>query len=167
MVLDLRETLHIVFLFQYGRENIEIAKKERHVSRDNSEGEDEDEDEDDDSGKGQESKKANNSTNVSSHPVSSANHMLQKPDRKLKNGVLGNSSTSLISREDLILVPDPEQNYTSANNTLNSEGDHAAVAHVSNRLPQRIFLIARLAMLTVLSLAVKILFFWICCHSKC
>lgn len=115
-------------IFEYGRENIEIARKERLVTHDNSE------DDDEDDGKGQGDKRENVSKNVSSHPANITNHMLQKPDKKLKNGMLGKNSTSLISREDLILVPDPEQNYTSGNNNLNSEGDHTAVAH---RFPRR------------------------------
>lgn len=115
-------------IFEYGRENIEIARKERLVTHDNSE------DDDEDDGKGQGDKRENVSKNVSSHPANITNHMLQKPDKKLKNGMLGKNSTSLISREDLILVPDPGQNYTSGNNNLNSEGDHTAVAH---RFPRR------------------------------
>ncbi|GFG36820.1 hypothetical protein Cfor_09705, partial [Coptotermes formosanus] len=112
----------------YGRENIEIARKGRHIIRDNSE------DDDEDDAKAQGDKKENVSKNVSSYPANNTNNMLQKPDKKLKNGMLGNSSTSVISREDLILVPDPEQNYTSANSNLNSEGDHMAVAH---KFPRR------------------------------
>jgi glycerol-3-phosphate O-acyltransferase 3/4 len=117
-------------LFQYGRENIEIAKKDRHTSCDNSENEDDDDKE------GQGDMKGKVSSNVTSHHINHSNHMLHKTDKKVKNGVLASNSTSVISREDLILVPDPEQNYTSANNTLNSEGDHTAVTHVSNPLPE-------------------------------
>ncbi|XP_023720227.1 glycerol-3-phosphate acyltransferase 3 isoform X3 [Cryptotermes secundus] len=108
-------------IFEYGRENIEIAKKDRHTSCDNSENEDEDDVE------GQRDKEKG-SSNVTCHYLNHSNHMLHKMDRKLKNGVLANNSTSVISREDLILVPDPEQNYTSAS-TVNSEGDHTAVIH--------------------------------------
>jgi hypothetical protein len=154
MALELRKTVNIIFVFQYGRENIEIARKERLVTHDNSE------DDDEDDGKGQGDKRENVSKNVSSHPANITNHMLQKPDKKLKNGMLGKNSTSLISREDLILVPDPEQNYTSGNNNLNSEGDHTAVAHVSNRLVQKIFAVTRLlavACSAMLSLAITVL----------
>ena len=137
MVSDLRKTQSIIFLFQYGREHIEIAKKGRHGSREKSD------DRDEDGGKGQGDKKENVSKNVSSHSVNSSKNLLQKPDKALKNGMLGTSSTSLISREDLILLPDPEQNYTSANNNLDSEGDHTAVEHVS-KLLQNIFVITRM-----------------------
>jgi hypothetical protein len=128
MLLDLRKILSIIFLFQYGREHIEIARKERHGSHNISD------DCDEDGGKGQGDKKENISKNVSSHSVNNSNNLLQKPDKTLKNGMLGNSTTSLISREDLILLPDPEQNYTSANNNLDSEGDHPATERVSKRL---------------------------------
>jgi len=128
MVLGLRKTLSVIFLFQYGREHIEIAKKERHGSHDKSD------DCDEDGGKGQGDKKEDISKNVSSHSVNNSKNLLQKPDKMLKNGMLGNSATSLISREDLILLPDPEQNRTSANNNLDSEGDHTAVEHVSKLL---------------------------------
>jgi hypothetical protein len=138
MVLGIRKTLTIIFLFQYGREHIEIAKKGRHGSRNISD------DCDEDGGKGQGDKKENISKNVSSHSVNNSNNLLKKPDKTLKNGMLGNSTTSLISREDLILLPDPEQNYTSANNNLDSEGDHPTVERVSNRLLQSIFVIAGL-----------------------
>lgn len=158
MMLELRKILSIIFVFQYGRENIEIARKGRHIIRDNSE------DDDEDDAKAQGDKKENVSKNVSSYPANNTNNMLQKPDKKLKNGMLGNSSTSVISREDLILVPDPEQNYTSANSNLNSEGDHMAVAHVSNRLVQKMFISRLLAVAAddaahsvMLSLAIKIL----------
>jgi hypothetical protein len=57
--------------------------------------------------------------------------LFDKTDKKVKNGVLANNSTSVISREDLILVPDPEQNYSSANSNMTSEDDHTAVTHVS------------------------------------
>lgn len=145
-------------MFQYGREHIEIAKKGRHGSHDISD------DCDEDGGKGQGDKKENISKNVSSHSVNNSKNLLQKPDKMLKNGMLGNSTTSLISREDLILLPDPEQNYTSANNNLDSEGDHTAVEHVS-KLLQNIFVITRLlavaasdaACSVVLSPAVKVL----------
>lgn len=115
-------------IFEYGREHIEIAKKERHGSHGKSD------DCDEDGGKGQGDKKENVSKNVSSHSVNNSKNLLQKPDKALKNGMLGNSTTSLISREDLILLPDPEQNYKSANNNLDSEGDHTAVEH---KLPRR------------------------------
>jgi hypothetical protein len=138
MVLGLRKTLHIIFLFQYGREHIEIARKERHGTHVKSD------DCDEDGGKGQGDKKESVSKNVSSHSVNNSNNALQKPDKALRNGMLGNSTTSLISREDLILLPDPEQNYKSANNNLDSEGDHPAVEHVSKQLLQNIFVITRL-----------------------
>jgi hypothetical protein len=158
MVLGLRKTLSIIFLFQYGREHIEIARKERHGSHDKSD------DCDDDGGKGQGDKKENVSKSVSSHSVNNSKNQLQKPDKTLKNGMLGNSTTSLISREDLILLPDPEQNYTSANNNLDSEGDHTAVEHVS-KLLQNVFVITSLlavaandaACSVVLSPAIKVL----------
>ena len=134
MVSCLRKTLSIIFLFQYGREHIEIAKKERHGSHNKSD------DCDEDGGKEQGDKKENISKNVSSHSVNNSKNLLQKPDKTLKNGMLGNSTTSLISREDLILLPDPEQNYTSANNNLDPDGDHMAVEHVS-KLLQNIFVI--------------------------
>jgi hypothetical protein len=137
MVSDLRKTLSIIFLFQYGREHIEIAKKERHGTHNRVD------DCDEDGGKGQGDKKKNVSKNVSSPSVNNSKNLLQKPDKILKNGMLGNSTTSLISREDLILLPDPEQNHTSANNNLDSEGDHTAVEHVS-KLLQNIFVITRL-----------------------
>ncbi|XP_069674043.1 glycerol-3-phosphate acyltransferase 4 isoform X4 [Periplaneta americana] len=107
-------------IFEYGRENIEIAKKVRLHSCDNSE----DEDEGDDKGQGD----AKENGGVVRNHVSHSNHVGQKTDKKLKNGVLANNSTSLISRDDLILVPDPEQNYTSASNHL-AEEDHATVTH--------------------------------------
>jgi hypothetical protein len=95
--------------------------------------------------------------------VNNSKNLLQKPDKALKNGMLGNSTTSLISREDLILLPDPEQNYKSANNNLDSEGDHTAVEHVSKPL-QNVFIITRLlavvandaACSVVLSPAIKV-----------
>jgi glycerol-3-phosphate O-acyltransferase 3/4 len=117
-------------MFQYGRENIEIAKKDRHSSCDNSENEDED-----DGKEGQRESKEKSSSGVTGHYVNHSNHMLHKMDKKLKNGVLANNSTSVISREDLILVPDPEQNYTSAN-SMNLEGGDTAVIHVSNPLQE-------------------------------
>lgn len=120
-------------MFQYGRENIEIAKKDRHTSCDNSENEDEDDDEE-----GQRDKKEKGSSNDTSHYLNHSNYMLHKMDKKLKNGVLANNSTSVISREDLILVPDPEQNYTSAS-TVTSESDHTAVIHVSNPVLEYMF----------------------------
>lgn len=113
-------------MFQYGRENIEIAKKDRHTSCDNSENEDENDE-------GKQEKKEKNTSDVTSHYLNHSNHVLHKLDKKLKNGVLANSSTSVISRDDLILVPDPEQNYINAS-TISCEGDHAAVRHVCNPL---------------------------------
>jgi hypothetical protein len=115
VLLGLLKTLRIVWSFQYGRENIEIAKKDRHAGCDNSENEDE----------GQGDTKQTFSRSVTSHYTNDSD------DKKLKNGVLANNSTSVISRDDLILVPDPEQNYSSANNNMTSEDDHAAVTHVS------------------------------------
>jgi len=158
MVSCLRKTLSIIFLFQYGREHIEIAKKERHGSHNKSD------DCDEDGGKEQGDKKENISKNVSSHSVNNSKNLLQKPDKTLKNGMLGNSTTSLISREDLILLPDPEQNYTSANNNLDPDGDHMAVEHVS-KLLQNIFVITSplalaasdAACSAVLSPAIKVL----------
>lgn len=158
MVSCLRKTLSIIFLFQYGREHIEIAKKERHGSHNKSD------DCDEDGGTEQGDKKENISKNVSSHSVNNSKNLLQKPDKTLKNGMLGNSTTSLISREDLILLPDPEQNYTSANNNLDPDGDHMAVEHVS-KLLQNIFVITSplalaasdAACSAVLSPAIKVL----------
>jgi hypothetical protein len=80
-------------------------------------------------------KKEKETSDVTSHYLNQSNHMLRKLDKKLENGVLTNNSTSVISRDDLILVPDPEQNYINAN-TLNYEGDHAAVMHVCNPLQE-------------------------------
>jgi hypothetical protein len=134
MVFGFRIILSVICLFQYGREHIEIARKERHGSHDKSD------DCDEDGGKGHGDKKENISKNVSCNSVNNSNNVLQKPDKTLKNGMLGNSTTSVISREDLILLPDPEQNYTSANSSLDSEGDHTAVAHVSKRLIQKPFI---------------------------
>jgi hypothetical protein len=115
-------------MFQYGRENIEIAKKDRHTSCDNSENEDED-----DGDEGKREKKEKDPSDVTSHYLNQSNHMLHKMDKKLKNGVLTNNSTSVISRDDMILVPDPEQNYVNAN-TTSCESDHTAVIHVCNPL---------------------------------
>ncbi|XP_069674041.1 glycerol-3-phosphate acyltransferase 3 isoform X2 [Periplaneta americana] len=129
VLLKIFEDNHLLFrnlgrlppvAYRYGRENIEIAKKVRLHSCDNSE----DEDEGDDKGQGD----AKENGGVVRNHVSHSNHVGQKTDKKLKNGVLANNSTSLISRDDLILVPDPEQNYTSASNHL-AEEDHATVTH--------------------------------------
>jgi hypothetical protein len=112
-------------VFQYGRENIEIAKKDRYASCDNSENEDKDDEE------GQGDTKQKSSHSITSPPTNHGDHLLQKTDKKLKNGVLANSSTSVISREHLILGPDPEQNYSSANSNVTSAEDHTTVTHVS------------------------------------
>jgi hypothetical protein len=111
-------------VFQYGRENIEIAKKDRYASCDNSENEDKDDEE------GQGDTKQKSSHSITSPPTNHGD-LLQKTDKKLKNGVLANSSTSVISREHLILGPDPEQNYSSANSNVTSAEDHTTVTHVS------------------------------------
>ncbi|XP_021931753.1 glycerol-3-phosphate acyltransferase 4 isoform X2 [Zootermopsis nevadensis] len=111
-------------IFEYGRENIEIAQKDRHASCENSENEDEDCDKD-----GRGDSRRNCSRSVTSDRRIHSDHLLYKADGKVKNGVLANNSTSVISREDLILVPDPEHNYSHANSNMTSEDDHTAASH--------------------------------------
>ncbi|CAG2063774.1 unnamed protein product, partial [Timema podura] len=93
----------------YGRENIEIAMKDiRKDSCDNSEDEE-------DKGDRRNHLAADPNSNNVVKPASSASN------GKLKNGGVPNSTVvrngglanSVISREDLILVPDPEQNYSN------------------------------------------------------
>nr|CAD7588829.1 unnamed protein product [Timema genevievae] len=94
---------------KYGRENIEIAMKDiRKDSCDNSEDEE-------DKGDRRNHLAADPNSNNVVKPASSASN------GKLKNGGVPNSTVvrngglanSVISREDLILVPDPEQNYSN------------------------------------------------------
>nr|CAD7401704.1 unnamed protein product [Timema cristinae] len=104
---------------RYGRENIEIAMKDiRKDSCDNSEDEEDREDR-------RNHLTANPNSNNVVKPASSFSN------GKLKNGGVPNSTVirngglanSVISREDLILVPDPEQNYSNniAKEEVNSE----------------------------------------------
>nr|CAD7568898.1 unnamed protein product [Timema californicum] len=112
---NLRDLAHA----RYGRENIEIAMKDiRKDSCDNSE------DEEDREGRRNHLTANPNSNNVVKPASSFSNG-------KLKNGGVPNSTVirngglanSVISREDLILVPDPEQNYSNniAKEEVNSE----------------------------------------------
>ncbi|KAJ9579576.1 hypothetical protein L9F63_004761, partial [Diploptera punctata] len=97
--------------YEYGRENIEIARKDRHANQKKSIEEIDDEKE--------------KETSCNNH-MNHSNHVVEKSKKKLKNGVLPNNSTTLISREDLILVPDPEHNYKSA---TNSDDDESSATH--------------------------------------
>nr|CAD7454532.1 unnamed protein product [Timema tahoe] len=114
---------------QYGRENIEIAMKDiRKDSCDNSE--------DEDKGDRRNHLAADPNSNNVVKPVSSASN------GKLKNGGVPNSTVvrngglanSVISREDLILVPDPEQNYS--NNIAKEEVSSEDATHAQT-FPRR------------------------------
>lgn len=84
-------------IFEYGRQHIEIAQKDRQVSRDNSDDEDEEEE-----------KEPKDVLEVKEN----CNNVCNKTPEKKMNGVISNN---LISREDLILAPDPVQNYKGNN----------------------------------------------------
>ncbi|XP_049788974.1 glycerol-3-phosphate acyltransferase 4 isoform X4 [Schistocerca nitens] len=83
--------------FEYGRQHIEIAQKDRQVSRDNSDDEEEEEE-----------KERKDVLEVKEN----CNNVCNKTPEKKMNGVISNN---LISREDLILAPDPVQNYKGTN----------------------------------------------------
>ncbi|XP_049835239.1 glycerol-3-phosphate acyltransferase 3-like isoform X3 [Schistocerca gregaria] len=83
--------------FEYGRQHIEIAQKDRQVSRDNSDDEEEEEE-----------KEQKDVLEVKEN----CNNVCNKTPEKKMNGVISNN---LISREDLILAPDPVQNYKGNN----------------------------------------------------
>ncbi|EEB16343.1 conserved hypothetical protein [Pediculus humanus corporis] len=78
----------LIKIFEYGKQHIEIAQKVKEGSREGSDNEEEE----DDRGGGEVGK-----MNTHSDPV-------------------GKTRSSVISRENLILVPDPELNYTGNNN---------------------------------------------------
>lgn len=116
LMLVLKNTiLHIsnvcfFFYFQYGRANIEGAKKHRYEDTD-----DEEDDEaiisdlekiKDQGGGGDPSKTLANST--ADKLANSANGT---PSKKRNGVVNGSAGTQVISRDNLILVPDPIQNY--------------------------------------------------------
>ncbi|XP_049788973.1 glycerol-3-phosphate acyltransferase 3-like isoform X3 [Schistocerca nitens] len=84
-------------IFEYGRQHIEIAQKDRQVSRDNSDDEEEEEE-----------KERKDVLEVKEN----CNNVCNKTPEKKMNGVISNN---LISREDLILAPDPVQNYKGTN----------------------------------------------------
>ncbi|XP_067008476.1 glycerol-3-phosphate acyltransferase 4 isoform X1 [Anabrus simplex] len=82
-------------IFEYGRQHIEIAKKDRQGSRDNSD----DEEEIPEDGK---NKPYANCNGTGPYKI---------------NGFVPTSAGGVISRDDLILVPDPEQNINTGNVT--------------------------------------------------
>lgn len=99
------------FYFQYGRANIEGAKKHRYEDTD-------DEEEDEaiisdlekikDQGGGGDPSKTLLENSIADKLVNSVNGT---PSKKRNGVVNGSTGTQVISRDNLILVPDPVQNY--------------------------------------------------------
>lgn len=90
-----------IYLLQYGRQNIETARKSDKPQNE--------EDDEDDEGYSEE---------ISAVPESSA--VTKTPAKMLTNGYVSNGTSPLISRDDkLIMVPEPATNNTRGDDVLN------------------------------------------------
>jgi len=93
-------------LFQYGKQHIDIAQRYKEVPIEP----DEHEEEEEDSGGG------GAGENVTKH--------------SLKPGTLVKNNSMVISRENLILLPDPEMNYNGNNNLAVPNNHHNDQVHI-------------------------------------
>ncbi|XP_044737673.1 glycerol-3-phosphate acyltransferase 3 isoform X2 [Chrysoperla carnea] len=103
----------LLTIFEYGRANIEVAKKQRYEDSG-------DEDEEEESTATKIENGAGGDNNVPEQTVTALNQnqKLNGTPLKHKNGVVNGTSNGnqVISRDNLILVPDPVQNYHNGSN---------------------------------------------------